>query len=253
MYVLTASLEKTIIPSFDCLKSIVGTDEKVITMLKKSTIVLRINHERKLAPKLAILHALGVPDSVVAKLLVSHPRMFTISSARFNEIVAQVKKMEFDPCQYTFLAAIQALTALSIASLEAKFDLYRSWGWSEDEIRRAFRKAPTCMLISKESIMSKMNCLVKKFGFAASYIAKQPSVLTYSYKRRIVPRCSVMQVLIKSGQLKKAPTLCTFLTMSEEMFLMKYLTRFEKEIPELKNVYLRKIKVKGIDHGSSVV
>ncbi|KAL5708813.1 hypothetical protein ACHQM5_019570 [Ranunculus cassubicifolius] len=161
--------------------------------------------------------------------------------------------MKFDQSRYAFAMAISGLSSMCISSLEAKFDVYRSWGWSEDELGSAFRKAPYCIKLSKENIMSKMNYFVNKMSYAPSYIAEQPSVLSYSLEKRIIPRCFVMQVLIAKGLVKEPPTLCTFLTLAGDKFLEKYITPFKKEVPELMNAYQGKGKMNGLDHCSSAL
>ncbi|KAL5714345.1 hypothetical protein ACHQM5_016323 [Ranunculus cassubicifolius] len=106
------------------------------------------------------------------------------------------------------------------------------------------------MLISEKNIMSKMDYFVNKLGYNPSLIAKQPSTLLYS-SERIVPRCSVIQVLMKNGQLKKAPSLCSILLMVEAEFFKKYISKFEKEVPELLSIYQGKGKMNGLDSSSS--
>ncbi|KAL5708825.1 hypothetical protein ACHQM5_019582 [Ranunculus cassubicifolius] len=235
-YVLNYSLENTIIPTFDFLESIVGTDANVIAMLKRSLDVLRYVPEKTFTPNFDVLYAHGVPHSNVVKLLVSQPRVFFRNPSRFSENVEEVKKMKFNPSQYMFLVALHVLNAMSRSSLEAKFDVYRGWGWSEDEVQHAFRVSPHCMMLSKENIMSTMDTFVNKFGYSSSLIAKQPSLLHLSCERRIIPRCSVIQGLIKNGQITEAPSLRTVLTISDDKFL-KYISKFGKEVPELFRAY----------------
>ncbi|KAL5708816.1 hypothetical protein ACHQM5_019573 [Ranunculus cassubicifolius] len=251
--VLLSSLEKTIIPNFDSLKSIVGTDAKVTSMLKRSLDVLRCDHDKTLAPNFSILRAHGVPDSNIAKLLVTQPRLFIRNPSRFSEKVEEVKKMKLDPSQYLFLMAMHALDAMSRSSLEAKFDVYKSWGWSEDQVQCAFQKKPYCMTLSQKNIMSTMDSLVNKFGYAPSYIAEQPTVLSFSCEKRIIPRCSAMQILFRNGKVKQSTTLYSFLKLPEDVFLKKYISRFEKEVPELLTVYPEEGKMNGLDTSCSVV
>ncbi|KAL5698402.1 hypothetical protein ACHQM5_029446 [Ranunculus cassubicifolius] len=231
--VLLSSVEKSLIPSFDFLTSVVRDDEKLIAMLKRSTQALRMDLEKMIAPKLAILRANGLDDNNIVKLLVTQPRVFLINVPRFGEIVEEVKKMGFDSSQYAFLAAIHGLACMSRSSVEAKFDVYRSWGWSEDELQCAFRKDPYCMMLSRETIMSKMNCFVNEFGYAPSLIAKRPGALHYSLEGRIIPRCTAIQALVKNGLLKKKSCLSTFLAIPENKFWKEYIPRFQKDVPQL--------------------
>ncbi|KAL5708821.1 hypothetical protein ACHQM5_019578 [Ranunculus cassubicifolius] len=248
--VLLSSLEKTIIPNIDSLKSIFQTDEKVIITIKHYMDVIPCF--KTVESNIAILQSHGVPISNIQKLLVSQPRVFLRSASRFSEKVEEVKKMKFDPSKHGFLAAMHVLDAMSRSSLEAKFDLYKSWGWSEDQVQCAFRKHPYCMTLSEENIMLTMDSFVNKFGYAASYIAQQPTVLLYSCEKRIIPRCSVIQVLVKNGQLMKAPKLGTILMLPEDKFL-KYIRGFDKEAPELLSAYKAKAKMNALDPSCAVL
>ncbi|KAL5708818.1 hypothetical protein ACHQM5_019575 [Ranunculus cassubicifolius] len=249
--VMGSSLEKTIIPSINLLESIVGTREKVIAMLKRSMNVLpRI---KTVESNIALLRSHGVPMSNIQKLLVTQPRVFSRNASRFSEKVEEVMKMKFDPSRQAFLAAIQVLSAMSRSSLDAKFCLYKSWGWSEDQVQCAFRKQPYCMTLSEENIMLTMDSFVNKFGYAPSSIAEQPIVLMFSCEKRIFPRCSAMQLLFKKGKVKQSTTLISFLQMPEDVFLKKYISRFYKEVPELLTVYPEEGKMNGLDISCSVV
>ncbi|KAL5700960.1 hypothetical protein ACHQM5_026350 [Ranunculus cassubicifolius] len=126
--------------------------------------------------------------------------------------------MKFDSSQYLFLMAMHLFDALSKSSFKAKVDVYKSWGWSEEQFQRAFRKQPSCMILSVENIMSTMDYFVNKFGYASSSIAEQPSVLLFSCEKRIIPRCSAMQILFENGKVKQSITLYSFLHMSEDVF-----------------------------------
>ncbi|KAL5708801.1 hypothetical protein ACHQM5_019558 [Ranunculus cassubicifolius] len=233
--VLGSSLEKTIIPSFNLLESIVGTHEKVLAMLNRSMNVL--SRIKTVESNIALLRSHGVPMSNLQKLLVSQPRALLRNPSRFSEDVEEVMKMKFDPSRQVFLAAIQVLSAMSRSSLDAKFCLYKSWGWSEDQVQCAFRKQPFCMSLSEENIKSTMDYFVNKLGYAPSSIAEQPSVLLYSCEKRIIPRCSAMQILIKNGKVAQSIALGSLLQMPEDVFLEKYISRFEKEVPELLRAY----------------
>ncbi|KAL5708814.1 hypothetical protein ACHQM5_019571 [Ranunculus cassubicifolius] len=197
--------------------------------------VLTREYER-IAPNIALLRAHGVSDSNIAKLLASQPRVLLISDSRLSEIVEKVKKLEFNVSKYVFLVGIRALAAMSESSLEAKFHVYRSWGWSENEMRSAFRKSPYCVMLSEKNIMSKMKYYVNTLGYAPSLIATQPYLLQYSYEKKIFPRCSVIQFLTTNGLLQEAPTLVSFLKMSDNEFFKKFLTMFEKKVPDLMNM-----------------
>ncbi|KAL5708106.1 hypothetical protein ACHQM5_018937 [Ranunculus cassubicifolius] len=248
-YLLSLSLEKNIVPFFNLVKNIVETDANVITLFRRFK-VAAMNTE-VLASNVALLRDRNVPASNIEKLLVNQPRVLLRNASRFSEMVEEVEKMKFDPSEYKFLTAIHVLSALSKSSLEDKFDVYRSWGWSLDEVQYAFRMYPNCMLISRKNIMSKMDYFVNKLGYTPSSIAKQPTSLLFS-SERIVPRCWVIKVLITNGLLAKVPSLCSFLQMKVDRFCKNYISKFEKEVPELLSMYQSKGKMTGLGSSSFV-
>lgn len=238
---LHSSLANNIIPSIAFLKKIVTSDSNVVTILKRSKWILTKNVETYLSTKFDILRACGVPEANIVSLLVSFPNVFVMENYRFKKIVEDVKKMGFDPCRTMFCEGIRRLGPLKESMLEAKIDVYKSWGWSEEDIYRAFKKAPTCIGLSGGMINVKMDFLVKKMGFDALQIAKYPSILKYNLEKRIVPRCAVVDILISNGVIERSCNLNCVALVKDEDFVKKFVTRYEGKLPHLLKVYQRKM------------
>ncbi|KAF9591450.1 hypothetical protein IFM89_004148 [Coptis chinensis] len=234
---LSISLEEQIKPSVDYLKSILQTDSNVVSVLKRSVWVLMEKTQKSLAPNIEVLQSHGVPDSNISKLLVTHPRSFLRSVQRFKEIVEEVKKMEADPTKYVFCKMFQRLASMSESSKEVKFGVFKKWGWSDDMILSVFKACPDCFAFSESTLMMKMDFLVHKMGCDPLLIAKNPEVLTYSMEKKLVPRYSVIQTLMSNGLVPKDLNKARLLTLSNQGFLEKFVTKFENEVPELVNVY----------------
>lgn len=149
--------------------------------------------------------------------------------------------MGFNPAHLTFIAAIKTISQLKKSVWESKFEIYRRWGWSKDETIAAFRRHPHCLLSSEEKITKAMDFLVNKMGWFSQLIAKIPVVLLLSLKKRIVPRCYVVQVLLSKGLITESICPTTFLLPREEVFLEKYVTKFQEKVPQLLNVYQGKV------------
>ncbi|KAF5177846.1 Mitochondrial transcription termination factor family protein [Thalictrum thalictroides] len=241
--ILLYSLEKRIIPSCVLLKSIVQTDAKLISLIKRSAKILRCNQQKTLAPNIALLQNHGVPDSHIAMLLVTNPRSILQTFSCLNQKVEELKKMEIDPKESKFVRGISTLASMSKSTFQEKCDVYRSWGWSDDEIHVAFKKEPKCLEISPRKIMRNMEFFVNKMGVVSKSIAKHPLILMFSLEKRIFPRCSVIQLLISKGMVKKDYNFNTLLTISDEDFLKKFVTNFEDKFPEVVNAYQGKLNV----------
>ncbi|XWS14048.1 hypothetical protein CRYUN_Cryun36dG0090300 [Craigia yunnanensis] len=82
------------------------------------------------------------------------------------------------------------------------------------------------MNISEEKIVAIMDFLVNKMGFQSLLIANQPSVLTRSFEKRIVPRGLFAQDLLSKGLIKNF-ILSSVFDASEKVFLQWFVNKYE--------------------------
>jgi mTERF domain-containing protein len=238
---LARSLEKQLIPCYDFLKSVLLVNEKVLTALKRSPRAFQYNVTTNMAPNIALLRQLGVPQSVISFLASNYPSEVFTKHTRFVEAVHQVMEMGLNPSKMVFAEAIQVLLKMSKPKLESKFELYKRWGWSKDMALSAFKRNPICMLLSEEKITKAMDFLVNKMGWPSANIAINPSVLSFSLEKRIMPRFSVIQILLAKDLVKNDLSLSTILLPKERIFLEKFVIKFQNDIPQLLNVYQGKM------------
>jgi mTERF domain-containing protein len=103
------------------------------------------------------------------------------------------------------------------------------------------------MLLSEEKIMKAMNYLVNKLGRPSTDIARNPVVLNYSLEKRIIPRCSVVQILIAKDVVKNDLCLSTFILITEKSFLERYVYKFQDIVSQLLSVYHSKIDLLDVE------
>ncbi|CAK7348255.1 unnamed protein product [Dovyalis caffra] len=244
---LTRSLENQIIPSYDFLKTILLSDEKIVSALKRTTWIFLEDHSKNLIPNLELLRKVGVPHSCISLLLTHFPEAVMEAHEDFSENVEEVKKTGFDPKKSTFVLAVHALCGKGNRSIwERCFEIYKRWGWTKDDILSAFRKHPHCMMLSEKKIMRGMDFFVNKMGWPSKEIVHCPVILFLSLEKRIIPRCKVIQVLWSKGLIKKDISLNTVLLPVENRFLERFVTKFEKELPQLLSVYEGKVDPEGV-------
>ncbi|RZC82149.1 hypothetical protein C5167_044942 [Papaver somniferum] len=235
--ILKQYFSKVIIPSFDILKSIVQSDQKVIKMIKRNYRILGSNQVKRVMLNLELLRNQGVPETNIRMGLSCQPRTYTESADRFKDIVEQVKEMGFHQLQTTFLTAIQGLASMTEANWRKKKDVYKRWGWSEDQIQTTFMKSPSCMMASEKKIMAVMNFLVNEMEYDSSIVAEKPIFFSYSLKGKIIPRCSVIRILVSRGMIKENIPISTLSRMVDESFLEKFVKKYEQEVPELMKIF----------------
>ncbi|XP_026412537.1 uncharacterized protein LOC113308266 [Papaver somniferum] len=235
--ILMSSFSKVISPSFDILKSIVQSDQNVIKLIKRNSWILCTNQVKKLMVNIELLRNQGVPQTNISNYLINQPRKFTGDANSFREIVDKVKDMGFNHLQTAFLRGIIGLASMNEANWKNKMDVYKRWDWSEDHIQTAFRKNPYCMTASEKKIMEVMNFLVNEMGYESLSIAEYPIIVNCSLKARIIPRCSVIKVLVSRGVIKEKIPINTISTMIDKSFLEKFVKKYEQEVPGLMKVF----------------
>ncbi|OMO87115.1 Mitochodrial transcription termination factor-related protein [Corchorus olitorius] len=225
--VLGYNIDKCIIPHFNSFKDFTRCDDsEVFLAYKNCSHILTCNFQSIVAPNVALLRQHGVPDSNIMTKLVCHPRHFTLNHDKFRRTVEEVEKLGFNPLKSNFLAALQVLVQISKSTWERKLNVFKEWGWSDEDFVIAFEKFPECMMLSEHTIIKKMIFFVNTIGWKSSLVARRPIVLGFNLGKRIIPRYSVLQVLLSKGFIKK-PTSVQFLIWSEKEFLARFVTPYE--------------------------
>lgn len=72
-----------------------------------------------------------------------------------------------------------------------------------------------------------------------------PSVLTYSLEKRIIPRCSVIRVLLSKGLINEETQICSsyLVIRSNKSFLDTFVTKHLDQVPQLLNIFLGKMTI----------
>ncbi|KAG7952047.1 hypothetical protein I3843_12G039100 [Carya illinoinensis] len=245
-YILTRSLEKQIIPCVQELWRVLGTDEIVLKAIKECYLLLESNMVRMLQPNIDTLKSHGVPQSLVLKLLFIEPMSLLICSTRFSEIVSEVMKLGFDPNCLSFLLAIKSMALNSKALWEQKVEAFRSFGLSEDVIYAAFKRQPLCMSCSEKKIKKMMGFFVNKLMMKPSVISNCPNLLLHSLEKRIIPRCSVLQLLMLKGLIKEDTNIVYVITMTEKNFMERFVSKYQSEVPDVVRAHQGKIEFQGL-------
>lgn len=126
---LASSLEKYIIPSFELVRSFCPSDHKAITSIIVCPPTIR---DSRLKPNLQFLLDFGVTRSSIYHLLTTRPS--TICSTDLKKALEEIKELGFQPSKYNFCVALLAKRAVTKSQWDAKFDVLKSWGCSEDAI-----------------------------------------------------------------------------------------------------------------------
>lgn len=241
--ILHRSLRNRLIPVYNFLKNLLHSSEDVVVAVKQYPEVLQLDIENTVAPNIQILRDIGVGKSHILFCLKCAPRVLGSSPARFKEIVERVKKMGFNPQRQSFVQGVNVIGRTASSTWKRKVEVYKKCGWTEEEVLVAFRKFPRCMLASESKILGAMDFLVREMGFNPSIFANRPHLISVSLRKTLIPRCSVVQVLLSKGLVDKNFSLQLLLECPENQFLERFIIPHKEGAPELLNLYQEKLKI----------
>lgn len=239
--ILGRSLKKQIIPSYKFLKSLLSDDAKIVGALKRAAYLHDV--EKYISPNISALRDIGVTKPCISSLVISNPGVLCETSNKFDESVERVINMGFSPSSGVFVHALVAVSTTTDQTWKQKVAVYRSWGWSQNEFWLAFKKYPRCMTLSVENINAKMDFYINQMGRQPSAVARVATVLAYSLKRRIIPRCSVIRVLQLKDLIKENFSLSSVVISSDEYFTDAFVTKYQEQVPQLLDIFRGKIEL----------
>ncbi|EEF51814.1 conserved hypothetical protein [Ricinus communis] len=207
-YILERSLENTIMPCVQVLRRVVGDDSNVLKVIKASYRILEVNVKKMLEPNMLLLANHGVPES-------------------------------FD------IEAVRSMSMTNKALWDRKLEAYRSFGLSNDEIHLAFKLQPMCMLSSEKKIRKLMDFFVNKLNISPSVISKNPNLMLLSLEKRILPRCSVLNILMSKELINEGFKLIYMLRMTEKMFGKNVVTKYQDLVPEIVEAHQGRVEFQG--------
>lgn len=165
--------------------------------------------------------------------MIKNPNFFFQCPSRLKDTVNRIEQMGLNHQSGAFLSALLYLGSLSNKVAVAKFELLKSFGWSEVDAISAFMRAPECVSLSEKKIQASMDYFVKELGYSPSYVVSYPKLLTYSLEKRIIPRFNVLRILKSKGLQKRNIGLHSVVSLSEKRFSEKFLHPHKQSAPEV--------------------
>lgn len=232
--VLIASVE----PFIKFLRPLLGSKDDVIKTLNRiQWNITDKSIETLVQPNILFLKECGTSDEMIAKFMVRNPNFFFQYPTRLKDTVNLVEKLGLTQERGAFIYAIFILGSMSKRAVKAKFDLFKSLGWSDADAISAFVRAPECVKYSEKKIRASMDYFVKELEYNPSYVASNPKILTYSLEKRIIPRLNILRILKSKELLKRSIGLYAVASMSEKRFLERFLNPHKESVPEVLKVY----------------
>ncbi|KAK3159109.1 hypothetical protein QOZ80_2AG0145870 [Eleusine coracana subsp. coracana] len=232
-------LRRSVTPRFQFYISFLGSCEKLCSVLRRNWggRLLSQDVERVVKPNIAFLQQCGLNDSEISKLLMLAP-IILLEPENAKDIVECADKLGVPRDSPMFKHALKAIFLASPARINAKLDfLKKALGCSEAEVNIAVRKLPQIVSWTEVKLIPTVKFLKMEVGLDPNYIVRRPAVLSYSLKKRLMPRYFVLQALKVKGLLKKDVDFYNVVSQIEKKFAKRFLDPYKETVPGLAGAY----------------
>lgn len=220
--ILTRSADNRLFPSITALKSVVGSFADVSKILRLCGWFLRTDLDKTLIPNVEMMKSCGVPSRQIARYLAAFPRLFLVKPEKLKGFIDRVDGMRVDRGSLVFLPAIRTVSSMSPERWELKLGVFRSMGFSDQDMVSIFRKVPLVFTVSEKKLKEVSKVLLEIGKADTAYLVARPELFMLSAECRLKPRLQVLRILESKNLLKRKPNLTTTCKISEKVFLNKY-------------------------------
>lgn len=220
---------------------LLGTDEKKVTRaVKRCSSLLRYDASEKVAAAAALLKNYGFSDKNVANFALRIPRrIFILEPENFEEMSCVVENDFGIPRgSPMFYYGFEVVSTIAKSTIDRKFDILRSFGWSDADVRTIDGKHPLRLRLSESKIREALNFFMKELGYTSNYLAYRPALITLCLEKRVKPRNEVVKVLNEKKLSKRSWNLYSFVTLPESKFVKDFLLPYKEEIPDVYRSYM---------------
>ncbi|CAA6664453.1 unnamed protein product [Spirodela intermedia] len=188
--------------------------------------LLSFRIDERVAPTLAYLRSMGIPNSKILTIMMRSP--YLVTSNRHGDL----------PRTGIFALALSNVSNISRSNLAAKIEFLMTFGWSQAELLLAFRRFPNIINLSRERVQATMDFLLKEAGCSPSYVSSRAVLLGLSLQKRLIPRLEVLRSLRIQGLPEGDRDLYSVMLAPEKKFIDKFILPNSQKLPELLEFYL---------------
>ncbi|CAM0947730.1 unnamed protein product [Alopecurus aequalis] len=236
---------KSIVSKLRYYMSLLGSSEDLFRVLSRSHYLIHFNLERVVKPNVELLRSCGLGACDIAKMCVVVPRLFTAEPERVRAMVACAEGIGVPRGSAMFRFALMAVAFLTKEKIAERVEyLKKTFRWSNAEVGIALSKSPIVLRRSKDTLQRRSGFLISEVGLEPAYIAHRPAMLSYSLEGRLRPRYYAVKFLKENGLLNHKRSYYTALTLTEKVFMEKFVYPHMEAAPHLAEDYAAACKGK---------
>lgn len=230
-------------PRINYLRELLGTDENVALALKKYAMLLGPIECEKVDKNIMLLQNYGFSKEKIATLIAKNPRrVFMTTPERNEEKLCLVENFLGIPRESTmFYYGLEILCGRQKSNIDNKFDILRSYGWSNVDIFKMVRRLPLTLSMSETRMRKSLDYFMSELGYTPAYLASRPFLFTLSLEKRIKPRNEVLKILSEKNLNTRSGDLGKVVCLAELKFVQDYLLPYKDELPDMFESYVRNV------------
>ncbi|KAK8519969.1 hypothetical protein V6N13_031556 [Hibiscus sabdariffa] len=234
---LTCSLDKKLIPSIQFIRKVLGNNnEDLFKVFSRCNGFIARDCILKLSRNIEYLESCGIVGSQLSSLLRRQPRIFRMRDSALRELVSRALAMGFSTDSRMLVHAIHTMNCLSEETFKKKWELFNSFGFSDDDCATMFRRAPGLFRVSEEKLKLGIEFFIDVAKFDKNVLVSKPFNLMFSLEDRVIPRYKILQIIKSKKLLKKDKSFSNILELTEKDFL-EFISRFTDDMEELLIAY----------------
>ncbi|KAI5654599.1 hypothetical protein M9H77_31786 [Catharanthus roseus] len=239
--IVTRSVSSYIKPPIDYLRNLLGSDENALKAIKKCNCLVDPSTPKAIELNVELLRRKGLSPEEISRLVLDQPLKFKLFPTENLQKVLSALENDFriPPDSKMFYHGIVVLYPFCKSTIDKKFEVFRSLGWSDATIYRVFRKYPYVISTSEDKLRKVWNFFTKEIGYTPDILATHPSFLNMNFERRVKLRRDVLKILNEKKLNKKKAGLSSILQMGESKFVQDYLLPYKNEIPDVFDSYFK--------------
>ncbi|XP_078156540.1 transcription termination factor MTERF8, chloroplastic-like [Carex rostrata] len=231
-------LRCNIATKLDSWLGILGSVEYLSAILKRQPRVISSSFEKVIMPNFSFLQEqCGLSVRQIVRLILTCPRLMTSRPEILKMKVEEAEQLGVSRSTGTFVDALNNVYFLSQSTIDAKLNFLRNLGFSHEEATLMISKAPPLLSRSEKTIGRTMEFLINEAGCNKNDLVRNPCLLMYSLKNRLIPRCIVRKLLMSKELPVAHRALPTFMNPTETNFVEKFILPYEHVIPGLHQAY----------------
>ncbi|GFP96858.1 hypothetical protein PHJA_001829900, partial [Phtheirospermum japonicum] len=238
---LSTNIEKTLKPRIKIFQDLGFSPDDIAKVISNDPWILK-KSTTNLVTNIEFLKSCGVAMEQIIWAMRYFRRFISSKPEHMEKFVDKVDEIGVSRNSKMFIHAVRVISSMNENTLEQKLTTFRDFGFSDDDIRAAFRNAPLVFGMSEEKIKEVKEVILAVGKYEMASIVSNPIVFMYSIEKRYKPRIKVLEVLGSKGLIEKWPCLATLCRMSDKKFYKKFVGSHLDEVGDL---YVAKSVISG--------